>query len=516
MLKRAWSTMVKTASKTRSVSLPLFLAVAATGCDDDGTTPLGAPAQPSVQVSAKTVDLSWSAVRGAQSYIVERATESAAAAFAAIGSGLTTTSYRDTTVVEGAAYRYRVVAVRGSEQAPSAEVSVTAGRAQGILTGAISATRQLSADTLYLMQGIVSVEPGGALRIPPGTEIRGDVNAKPTALLVKVGGRILAEGTREAPIVFTSSAAVGKRRSGDWGGVLIAGDSYCSFDLPCRSEGVEVLYGGTDAADDSGVLRYVRIEFAGFEATPGNELNGLGLFGVGSGTVIENIQVHRGSDDGIELFGGTVNVKRAIVTGSEDDSFDYSTGWQGKGQFWIAQQYPGTGDRGFEVDGNEKSYAATPLTRPSVYNVTLIGQGATSSDALQLRRGTAGEIRNLIVAGFGGGAMLDVDNAETVAHCSASPMVDAVIVSSVKELFDSDEDDFEARCAGASIRRADPMLTAPLRLSSPDFRPAPGSPALTGAAAPPADGFFEAVDYLGAAAPGGAPWYEGWITTAAS
>lgn len=508
MLKRAW--------KHRSLSLALCLAVGTAGCEDEGTTPLGAPAQPAVQVSAQAIDLSWPAVRGAESYTVERATESGAAGYAAVGSGLTATSYRDTAVVEGTVYRYRVVAVRGSEQAPSAEVSVTAGRAQGVLTGPISATRQLSADTLYLMQGIVSVEPGGLLRIPAGTEIRGDVNAKPTALLVKVGGRILAEGTRAAPIVFTSSAAVGRRKSGDWGGVLIAGDSYCSFDLPCRSEGVEVLYGGTDTADDSGVLRYVRIEFAGFEATPGNELNGLSLFGVGSGTVIENIQVHRGSDDGIELFGGTVNIKRAIVTGIEDDSFDYSTGWQGKGQFWIAQQYEGMGDRGFEVDGNEKNFGATPVTNPTIYNVTLIGQGASSSDAFQLRRGTAGRIRNVVATSWGGGSLLDVDNSETVAHCSASPLLDAVVVSAVKELYNGDSDDFETPCAGSSIRQADAMLVAPLNATSPDFRPAAGSPALTGAAAPPSDGFFEAVPYLGAVAPGGTPWYEGWITTAGS
>lgn len=505
MLKRAWN--------QRGVGLAMCALMGLTACDDEGTTPLRAPAQPEAQSVGTAIELSWTAVSGADSYTVERDTEGDAAGYAALATGLTATIYRDEAVVEGTGYRYRVIAVRGSEQAPSAEVVITAGRPRIVLTGAITGTRELSADTLYLLQGIVTVEDGGELRIDAGTEIRGDVNANPSALVVKVGGRILAEGTREAPIVFTSSAPVGERTTGDWGGVLIAGDSYCNFALPCRSEGVEVLYGGDDVDDDSGVLRYVRIEFAGFEASPGNELNGLSLFGVGNGTTIEYVQVHRGSDDGIELFGGTVNIKRAIVTGADDDSFDYSTGWQGKGQFWIVQQYPGIGDKAFEVDGNESVFTATPLTDPQVYNVTLVGPGEGGSDAILLRKGAKGEIRNLIVTNFMNGAMLDVDNAETAAHCTESPLVNTVIAHRVAELLDGDADTFEAACVGSSVREADPMLTDPTNYATPNFVPRAGSPALTGAAAVPTDGFFEAVDYLGAVAPSGTPWYEGWITT---
>ena len=503
--------------RTAALTLAMLTGVAACGDDDPGPTtpdPLNAPSNVSATRSGRDIQVTWNAVTGADSYVVQRQV-GVTGSFSQVAAGVTETSYTDPNPGEGD-FLYRVMAVRGTEMSPASEAAGITVRLRAVLSGSISNTRQLSADTLYTLQGLVRVTSGGVLRIPAGTVLQGDVNVTPTALLIEVGGRIEAEGTAAAPIVFTSSKPAGSRARGDWGGVLIAGDSYCSFPQPCNSEGVQTVYGGNDIEDDSGTLRYVRIEFAGYEASPGNELNGLSLFGVGRGTTIEHVQVHYGSDDGIELFGGTVDIKWAITTGNDDDSFDYSTGWQGRGQFWIVQQAENAGDKGFEVDGNENDFNATPLTDPRIFNVTLVGRGVGSSDAMLFRRGTAGIVRNVIAINFAGGAAVDVDDAPTVTHCAPAPILNNIIVFGNSEQFDGDSDTFEATCVGSELRAVDPMLGDPLNRQSPNFVPQAGSPALTGAATPPSDGFFDAANYLGAVAPTGTPWYAGWITTAAN
>ncbi len=510
--------MMKSNKRWRSTAFALALLAGVAACGDDDPAPivepdpLAAPTGVNAVRAGSDIQITWSSVTGAESYTVQKQT-GVSGSFADLATGVSGTQHTDANPGEGN-FLYRVIAVRGSERSPASEQAGITVNLRAILSSNITGTRTLSADSIYIMQGVIRVVSGGRLVIPAGTELRGDANVTPTALLVEVGGQIDAQGTATAPIVFTSSKAPGSRARGDWGGVLIAGDSYCSFPQPCESEGVSAVYGGDDVDDNSGILRYVRIEFAGYEASPGNELNGLSLFGVGSGTTIEYIQVHYGSDDGIELFGGTVDIKYAITTGNDDDSFDYSTGWQGRGQFWIVQQAENAGDKGFEVDGNETNFNATPLTDPRIYNVTVVGQGAGSSDALLFRRGTAGQVRNVIVLNWQGGAAVDVDQSETVSHCTPNPILDNVIVFNVGELFDADSDTFEASCTGSNVRETDPMLGAPTNRQAPNFQPQSGSPALTGAATPPSDGFFDAAPYLGAVAPSGTPWSEGWITTA--
>lgn len=404
---------------------------------------------------------------------------------------------------------------------------ITGEPGEATLTGDITGVRQLSADTTYTISGQLNVKSGGVLRIPAGTLLLGDAGVIRSFLLVEQGGQIFAEGTRDAPIVFTSSRPAGQRARGDWGGVVINGRSNCSFPAPCSGEGDTGEFGGNQPNDNSGVLRYVRIEYAGLEISADNELNGLTLNGVGSGTTIEFVQSHFGDDDGIEWFGGTVNVKYAVVTGAADDSFDFSTGWQGKGQFWIVQQDPTLGDRGFEVDGNERDFNATPLTSPLVFNVTLVGKGSGSTNTsvspagMQLRRGYAGKIRNAIVLGFESG--LDIDNAETVARCQSGEMVVSNSIFFMNAAFlDPDSDTFEEACTAepgwTGLQQVDPQLVAPFNRTNPDFRPQAGSPALTGFATPPSDGFFSPVSFIGAVAPSGtnSDWYLGWITTATS
>ena len=383
---------------------------------------------------------------------------------------------------------------------------------------------ELDPSLTYFIQGTTIIEDGATLTIPAGTTLMGDVNFTGSALIVRQGGRLVAEGTAEEPIVFTSSNDEGSRRRGDWGGVVLNGRSNCNFPSDeCVGEGNSGPYGGNVTDDDSGVLRYVRIEYGGYEVSFGNELNGLTLNGVGSGTQLEYIQSHYGSDDGIEFFGGTVDLKYAYVTGASDDSFDYSTGWQGRGQFWAAQQDPDDADNGFEVDGNEENFDAMPLTDPTIYNVTLVGKEAGTGSAgestrgIIFRRGTDGTVYNAVILGFEKG--FDIDNDETVGRVEIR---NSYIYGQQNKMFEGAENnetpdiDEEAIWLTADWGNSmdDPMLTDPFNLMMPDFRPAAGSPLTEGYAEPDtSDGFFEAVDYIGAFAPGMPQWIEGWTTS---
>ena len=517
--------MIRRARMLLGALIATWTAMSAIACGDDNspTEPPGPPAAPtgvSAQANGTTVTVNW---RGsAPSYAVER--QASGDSFNSIAANVTGTSYTDDDLAPGT-YAYRVVAVSGSlRSSPSdpAQVTVEEQVAQADLSGNISATRTLHADTTYILKGIVTVTDGGELRIPAGTTLMGDVAVQPTALIVRAGGKIYSEGAADAPVVFTSASPAGERRPGDWGGVVVNGKSLCNFPAgECVGEGSSGTYGGDDRNDNSGVIRYTRIEFAGYEVSAGNELNALTLNGVGAGTTIEYVQTNVGLDDGIEFFGGTVDLKYAIVTNASDDSFDYSTGWQGRGQFWIAQQDPADADNGFEVDGNEDNYDATPLTAPVVYNVTLVGKGpggdggaaGESKDGLRLRRGTAGTIHNAVVIGFGQ-VGLDIDNQETVDN--GLELRNSILADN-KASFATDDDGIDEEAffntEGWGNRvEANAMLADPYNRDAPDFTPQAGSPLLTGAAAPPSDGFFTATDFIGAADPDGPKWWTGWTS----
>ncbi len=460
--------------------------------------------------------VSWTG--SASSYTVQR--QIAGGAFTEIASGVSTTSYTDAGVAIGT-YNYRVIAVDGGRQStPSDPALVTVGGPAAELSGTITTVRQLSADTTYTLRGIVTVADGAELHVPAGTTVLGDVTTQPTALIVRTGGKLFAEGTATDPVVFTSSAPVGERRAGDWGGVVLNGLSLCNFPAgECVGEGSSGEYGGTAVDDNSGRIVYTRVEFAGFEVSFGNELNALTLNGVGSGTEIHHVQSNVGLDDGIEFFGGTVDLKYALVTNASDDSFDYSTGWQGRGQFWIALQDPDDADNGFEVDGNESDFTATPLTAPQIYNVTLVGNGPGGTGGVEsdvgilLRRGTSGTIWNAAVLGFGDQA-LDVDNAETTTN--GAELRNSIVADNAASFATDDDGIDEAAFFGTAgwnnREETDAMLADPYNRDAPDFTPTSGSPLLTGAATPPDDGFFTVVDYIGGADPSGAKWWEGWTS----
>lgn len=281
----------------------------------------------------------------------------------------------------------------------------------------LTGTVNWDADNTYILKGPVFVT--GTLNIEAGTVIKGDNGS---ALVVTQDGDIQAVGTVAAPIVFTSSQASGSADRGDWGGVVLLGSAPLNtssgtntiegFAVTAGNEEL-ITYGGDDAASDCGTLNYVRIEYAGFELSADNELNGLTIGGCGTGTSIDYVQVHRGLDDGIEIFGGTVNVTHAVVTLPDDDGFDLDLGWTGKGQYWICQQENITGDRCSEDDSNSDDNDATPRTRPEIWNYTFIGGGAGGEQGgIKLRVGAAGVWRNGIIFNFEDWAV-DVDGASS-------------------------------------------------------------------------------------------------------
>ena len=394
--------------------------------------------------------------------------------------------------------------------------------------GTIGTDTTWTADREVLLEGAVFVAPGATLTIEPGTRIYGS-SATNGTLVVARGGRLLAVGTREAPIVMTSDQRDGDRARGDWGGLIINGAA--PLNIPggaAEGEGDTGEYGGDNPNDDSGVLRYVRVEFAGTEFSPDNELNGIAFQGVGNRTEVDYVQVHFNKDDGVEFFGGTVNAKHVVCTGIADDSFDWTDGWTGKGQFWIAQQRGDDADQGIEADNNGENNDLTPVSDPTLFNLTLIGdpdtdQGDESDIGILLREGTRATIANSIVMGFKDYG-LDVDNAATYrnlvdGHISVTH---SIFHGNLGGAFDDDGGEDTAppmttaafAATQAGLLTADPMLGDPYDHEALDCNPAAGSPALIAVrATPPNDGFFEPANYLGAC-DSGDDWYRGWTTFA--
>ncbi|HEX8387272.1 MAG TPA: hypothetical protein VF576_13860, partial [Rubricoccaceae bacterium] len=291
-----------------------------------------------------------------------------------------------------------------------------------VLSGTL-ATRTLTTGSRYKLSGFVRVPSGAVLTIQPGVVIFGE-QATTGTLVVERGGQIRALGTADQPVVFTSERPVGQRNNGDWGGVIIAGRA--SINLPGGEGVIEggtgTTYGGGAApndADDSGTLRYVRIEFAGIAFSPNNEINSLTLGAVGSGTTIEYVQTSYGGDDSFEWFGGTVNARYLIAQANVDDMFDGDIGWRGNVQFALGLSDPGIADvsssNGFEQDNDPTGTANAPVTSPTFSNVTILGPRTQTSGTINplfsrvahLRRNTRTSIFNSVLLGFPIGVLLD-------------------------------------------------------------------------------------------------------------
>jgi hypothetical protein len=290
------------------------------------------------------------------------------------------------------------------------------------LTGTINTTTTLTADKVWTLKGYVYVTDGAKLIIQPGTTIISDISEK-GALCIERGAQIIAEGTATKPIVFTSGRPVGERTPGDWGGIVILGRAKTNrTSEPTIEGGIGRPFGGTNDLDNSGVLKYVRIEYAGIASMPNSEINALTLGGVGSGTIIDNVQTIYANDDAFEFFGGTVNARNLYAFATADDDFDFDFGYIGTITNGVAKRDPqfvdnGDAGNGIECDNDGTGSTATPYTHPKLFNMILIGPNVSTALAnhnlgLRFRRATQFTMKNSIIWGWMKGG-LSLESNET-------------------------------------------------------------------------------------------------------
>lgn len=432
------------------------------------------------------------------------------------------------------------------------------GPGAATLAGNITTSRVLSADTVYTLSGFVKVQAGATLTIPAGTKIIGDTTAAGSSLWILRGAKINAQGTAANPIVFTSARATGTRKPGDWGGIVIIGNARINRTAnPVFTEGpaniAENYAGGTDDNDNSGTMRYVRIEFAGYDVSngQGQELNSLSLYAVGRATTIEYIESLAGLDDSFEWFGGTVDGRYLVSYEAGDDHFDWTEGYRGRNQFLIAFQSttiaprPGTGTlasdpRGFEGDGCENTkpgctYANLPLSNPVFANFTVVGPGPgvfapADGNGAVIRRGSAATFVNGIIGRwplYG----ISLRDAETNALRAAdSVFVRNVILSDNSANFEPVGVNFgqtlNVATNGILQSQGVGALFSSVATAGLDWTPAAASPAGTGGmstfiGSPVAarvtaffGGLMSGTGYVGAQDPAGTKWWQGWTSYA--
>ncbi len=536
--------------------LPLALAA----CDEDPATPtLGAPTGVTVTATGPTTArVTFTAAANATGYVVERA--AGTGPFATAGT-TTTTTFDDTGLTPATSYRYRVAATRGTDvstfSTESTLLTPQAGPKVATINADITTSRTLFADTTYTLSGFIHVANGATLTIQPGTRILGNAEVLGSSLFILRGARIIARGTAAAPIVFTSSRAAGQRQPGDWGGLIIVGNARVNRSGNVIVEGTStgannpaVTYsGGTNDADNSGELEYVRIEFAGYATAEAQELNALTLAAVGSGTRIQYVQTLAGLDDSFEWFGGTVDAKYLVSYESGDDHFDMSEGFRGRLQYLIGYQSKvltpragagsvSTDPQGIENDGCngagcDSVFNSAPFTTPVVANFTLVGRAdGTATNAanigMVLRRGTGGHYVNGVLARWASAAISERD-ADTQSLITSGEMTLANITfSEVPVIYQTGQQ------VGADVTANNLLLTtttaAALFASVPtnpsstaqiDWMPAAGAAIRTGGLATfsgalqtAAGSAVAGTAFRGAVDPSGPRWWEGWTSYA--
>ena len=290
------------------------------------------------------------------------------------------------------------------------------------LSGNINTTITLTSDKVWILKGYVYITDGAKLIIQPGTTIISDI-AEKGALCIERGAQIIAEGTATKPIVFTSGKPAGERTPGDWGGIVILGRAKTNRSSePTIEGGIGRPYGGTNDQDNSGVLKYVRIEYAGIAALPNSEINGLTLGGVGSGTTIEYVQTIYANDDAFEFFGGTVSPKNLYAYATADDDYDFDFGYTGTVTNSVSKRDPqfvdnGDAGNGVECDNDGTGSSAQPNTHPKLIGMILVGPFDASSLTnhnlgLRWRRATQFTIMNSKILGYMKGAF-SIESNET-------------------------------------------------------------------------------------------------------
>ena len=418
----------------------------------------------------------------------------------------------------------------------------------------------------YTLKGWVYIADGAELTIEPGTVIKGEAKA---TLIAERGGKLIAQGTESEPIVFTSASAKGQRKPGDWGGVILCGKAPHNAGEAQIEGGPRTKHGGNDAHDNSGVLSYVRVEFAGYPYATDQEINGVTLGSVGDGTKIDHVQVSYSNDDSFEWFGGTVNCKNLIAFNGWDDEFDTDNGFCGHVQYCLSIRDPRIADKsqsnGFESDNDASGSTASPITTATFSNVTFIGPKqldssfANNSDyinagsvnpnngsglgkfqaAMQIRRGSRLNCINSIALGWPIGLIIDSEKGDTreqaksgnirlqniwfanmdVTGSDANKQYKDVLVNYVNKEAVADETQqswsttfFLSQSGNKVTTVADMLLTGKNIFTgiNADFMPAVGSPLLNAASF---DGvsssWFDKVSYIGAFSATD-NWLSGW------
>lgn len=423
------------------------------------------------------------------------------------------------------------------------------------LSGSITSNTTLSASTVYLISGLVYVKNNATLTIPAGTVLLGDATVANSSLVITKGSKLIAVGTSSSPIVFSSSKAAGSRAKGDWGGLIILGKASCNKtngigNIEGITPSADTEYGGgltPDDDDNSGSLKYVRVEFGGYVFATDNEINGVTFGAVGRNTTVDYVQCSFTNDDSFEWFGGTVNCSHLVAYRGLDDDFDTDNGFSGSVQFalsvrdpQIADQSAGSTSEGFESDNDATGSTATPYTSAVFSNITIIGpyRGSLSNTidakfrrAVRIRRASRLKVLNSIFMDFPTGVFIDgtvvranlatgntvfknnivagyeSTNGKFVEIGTASTLKDSLITT-----FNND-----------SLPSTSGILTSPYDFASGDYRPAVGSPALSDTNFTDASitsrvivetlaNYIKEVAYRGAFAPAPAqPWTNGWV-----
>lgn len=398
------------------------------------------------------------------------------------------------------------------------------------IEGEITSNLTLDASKKYLLVGKVFVQAPNTITIPAGTVIFGDKDTK-AALIINRGARIVANGTASNPIVFTSEAPAGFRNRGDWGGIVVCGNALTNGNANSTIEGIAAstgengVYGpGSGAAindQNSGSMRFVRIEFAGVELSPDNELNSLTMGSVGSGTVMDNIMISYANDDAYEWFGGTNNHNYLIAYSTWDDDFDSDRGYAGKVQFGLVVRDPNiadkSGSRAFEASSNSNA-TATPHSLAEFANVTVMGPrifnasiNANYQAGVEINSNSAIKVRNSIVAGWSTGARFNGSGAD-------ANITGTLFFRNAANSATSGGASLPANYATNNVLLADSNISSTVWATAPNLATpnpllsagsgviATGAPALTGFPVSPAyHGAF------GTTADAGWNWSSGWI-----
>ena len=303
------------------------------------------------------------------------------------------------------------------------------------LKGTITSDVTLAAGNTYKLSGEYIVEDGATLNIEAGVKIISIYDDIVDYILVKQGGKINAVGTASAPIVMTSE----KEEPGAWGGIHICGKAHTNAEGGKGSSEIGgATYGGNDETDNSGTLKYVRVEYSGYAFDSEHEANGITFYGVGNGTTVEYCQAYKGSDDGFEFFGGSVNVSNLVSVSCSDDSFDWTEGWNGTATNLVAYQEAEATlgydcDCLIEADNNENNYAATPIAHPVLKNLILVGNNSAAGNrGIRLRRGTQVEIDGAKVCGKKNAVTLESEETENALLAGTSKLANMTVDSELK------------------------------------------------------------------------------------